>query len=87
MPHKKLFQSLRHANFLGYVFTKGIIEKLPNFKSLPNKKYLCWDNETLNLSLCQTHTNTQKKMQVAAIFRDIAIRILVMVHFCESKLY
>jgi hypothetical protein len=41
----------------------------------------------LGQNLCQTHTNTQKKLQVAAIFRDIAIRILEMVHFCESKLY
>ncbi len=27
MPHKKLFQPLRHANFLSHVFTKCIIEK------------------------------------------------------------
>jgi hypothetical protein len=32
----------------------------------------------LGQNLCQTHTKTQKKFQVAAIFRDIAIRILVM---------
>ncbi len=26
-----------------------------------------------------------EKLQVAAIFRDIAIKTLVMVHFCERK--
>ncbi len=26
-PHKKLFQPLRHANFLGCVFSKCIIKK------------------------------------------------------------
>jgi hypothetical protein len=52
-------------------------KKLPNFKSSPNKKYLCGTMK-LGQNLCQTQTKTHKKLQVAAIFRDIAIRILVM---------
>jgi hypothetical protein len=50
-------------------------------------KSICAGTMKLGQNLCQTHTNTQKKYQVPAIFRDIAIRILVKVHFCESKLY
>ncbi len=55
-------------------------KKLPNFKSSPNKKYFCWDNETWSEPVPDTYKHT-------AIVRDIAIRILVKVHFCESKLY
>ena len=84
---KSSFSLLGMLIFWAMFLQNASSKKLLNFKSLPNKKYLCWDNETLNLSLCQTHTNTQKKMQVAAIFRDSASRILVMVHFCESKFY
>ncbi len=36
--------------------------------------------------MSDTYKHTEK-IQVSAIFRDIAIRILVKVHFCESKLY
>ncbi len=52
-------------------------KKLPNFKSSPKKKYLLWDNETWSESVPDTYKDTEK-FQVAAIFRDIAIRILVM---------
>jgi hypothetical protein len=61
-------------------------KKLLNFKSSPNKKHLCWDNETWSEPVPDTYKHTEK-LQIAAIFRDIAIRILVMVHFCGSKLY
>jgi hypothetical protein len=41
-------------------------------------KSICAGTMKLDQNLCQTHTKTQKKMQVATIFRDFAIRILVM---------
>jgi hypothetical protein len=41
-------------------------------------KTICVGTMKLGQNLCQTHTKTQRKLQVAAIFRDIAIRILVM---------
>ncbi len=56
----KLFQPLRHPNFLGYVVTKFIIEKQPNFESSPNKKYLCWDNETWSEPVPDTYKYTEK---------------------------
>ena len=83
---KSSFSLLGMLIFWAMFLLNASSKKLPNFKSLPNKKYLCWDNETWS-DLCQKHTNTQKKFQLPAIFRDIAIRILVKVHFCESKLY
>jgi hypothetical protein len=52
-------------------------KKLQNFKSSPNKKHLCWDNETWSEPVPETYKD-KKKLQVAAIFRDIAIRNLVM---------
>ncbi len=84
---KKLFQLLRHVNFLGYVFTKCI--HLKNCQTLKARqtKSICARTMKLGQNLCQTQTNTQKKLQIVAIFRNISIRILVMVHFFESKLY
>jgi hypothetical protein len=35
-------------------------KKLPNFKSLPNKKYLCWDNETWSEPVPDTYKDTEK---------------------------
>ncbi len=93
MPQKKLFQPLRHANFLGYVFTKCIIKHCQTFKARQTKSVcagVCAGTMKPGQNLCQTHNNTQKKLQVAAIFNDIAIRILVVqsekVCFVESCL-
>jgi hypothetical protein len=41
-------------------------------------KSICAGTMKFGQNLWQTHTKTQKKLQIAAIFRDIAIRILVM---------
>ncbi len=35
-------------------------KKLPNFKSLPNKKYLCWDNETWSELVPDTYKHTEQ---------------------------
>jgi hypothetical protein len=63
---------------------KASWKKLPNFKSSPKKKYLCWENKTWSEPMLDTYKQIEK-LQVAAIFRDIAIKTLVMVHFCERK--
>ncbi len=34
--------------------------KLPRFESLPNKKYLCWDNETWSELVPDTYKHTEK---------------------------
>ncbi len=87
MPHKYLFQPLRHANIFGSVFLQYAASKqLRNFQAYQTKS-ICAGTMKLGQLLCQTHTNTQKKFQVAAIFRDNAILIFIMVNFCESKLY
>ncbi len=57
---KKLFQSLRHANFWAMFLQNASSKKLPNFKSLPNKKYLCWDNETWSEPVPDTYKDTEK---------------------------
>jgi hypothetical protein len=46
-----------------------------NFQTLKARqtKSICAGTTKLGQNLCQTHTNTQKKLQVAAVFRDIAI--------------
>jgi hypothetical protein len=38
MPHKKLFQPLRHSHFLGCVFTKYIIKKTTELLKLAKQK-------------------------------------------------
>jgi hypothetical protein len=35
-------------------------KKLPKFKSSPNKKYLCWDNETWSESVPDAYKHTEK---------------------------
>jgi hypothetical protein len=35
-------------------------KKLPKFKSLPNKKYSRWDNETWSEPVSDTYKHTQK---------------------------
>jgi hypothetical protein len=87
VPHTKLFQPLRHPNFFGLCCYKMHHRKNSQTLKARQTKSICAVTMKLGQNLCQTHTNTQNKLQVAAIFRDIAIRILVMVHFCESKLY
>jgi hypothetical protein len=62
MPYKKLFQPLRHANFLGYVFTKCIIEKTA-LKARQTKS-ICAGTMKHGQNLCQTYTNTQKNCRL-----------------------
>jgi hypothetical protein len=70
MLHKYLFQPFRHTRFFGYVFLQySSSKKQSNFQSLPNKKYLCSDNETWSALVPDTFS-IRKKLQVAAIFRD-----------------
>ncbi len=47
------------------------------FKARQSKS-ICAGTMNLCQNMCQTHTKTQKKLQVAAIFKDITIRILVL---------
>jgi hypothetical protein len=71
MLHKYLFQPLKQASFLGYVFLQyASSKKLLNFNNPPNKKYLFWDNETWSELVPYTYKHTEK---IAAIFRDNAI--------------
>ncbi len=35
-------------------------KKLPNFKNSPNKKYLCWNNETWSEHVPDTYKHTEK---------------------------
>jgi hypothetical protein len=35
-------------------------KKLPNFKSSPNKKYSCWDNENWSEPVPDTYKHTEK---------------------------
>jgi hypothetical protein len=78
MPHKKLFQPLRHANILGYFFYK--MHHCKNCRTLKARqtKSIYAGTMKLGQNLCQTNTKTQEKLQVTTSFRDIAIRILVM---------
>jgi hypothetical protein len=55
-----------------YLFTICIIEKTTTLSKSAKQKVFVLGMK-LDLYLCQTHTNTQKKLQVAAIFRDNAI--------------
>ncbi len=74
---KSSFSLLGMLIFWAMFLLNASSKKRPNFKSSPNKKYLCWDNETWSEPVPDTYKHTEK----------IAFRILVKVHFCESKLY
>jgi hypothetical protein len=72
MPLKYLVQPLRHISFLAMFLQYASLKKLLNFESLPNKKYLCWGNETWSEPWLDTYKHT-KKLQVTAIFRENTI--------------
>jgi hypothetical protein len=87
MPHKYLFQPLRHASFLALCFYITHHQKnCQAFKACQTKS-ICAGTMKLGQHLYQTKKNTQKTLQVAPIFRDSVIIIFVIVNFCESKLY
>ncbi len=63
MPYKKLFQPLRHDNFLGYVFYKMQHRKNCQTLKARQTKSICagtWDNETWSEPVPDTYKHTEK---------------------------
>ncbi len=76
--HTKSSFSLLGTLIFGLCFHKMHHRKNCQTLKVRQTKSICAGAMKLGQNLCQAHTKTQKKLQVAAIFRDIAIRILVM---------
>ncbi len=55
---KSSFSLLGMLIFWALFLQNASSKKLPNFKSSPNKKYLCWDNETWSEPLPDTYKET-----------------------------
>ncbi len=56
---KSSFSLLGMQIFWAMFLLNASSKKLPNFKSSPNKKYLCWDNETWSEPV--PHIQTHRK--------------------------
>jgi hypothetical protein len=57
---KSSFSLLGMQIFWAMFLLNASSKKLPNFKSLPNKKYLCWDNKTWSEPVPDTYKHTEK---------------------------
>ncbi len=57
---KRSFSFLSMLIFWARFLQNASLKKLPNFKISPNKKYLCWDNETWSEPVPDTYKRTEK---------------------------